>query len=115
MSVQITAENYEEEVLNSSEPVLIDFWAPWCGPCRMIGPVLEELAPKYEGRVKVVKINIDEEPELAQTFHVRSIPTLFAIKDGEVIDQMVGWGGKKKLEEAMDHLAKLSEKDESAA
>jgi thioredoxin 1 len=108
-TVQITTENFEEEVLNSTEPVIIDFWAPWCGPCRMIGPVLEELAPKYKGRVKVAKVNVDEEPALAQSFQVRGIPALYALRDGEVVDQMVGWGGKKRLEDALEKLATMSD------
>jgi len=108
-TVQVTTDNFEEEVIKSSQPVLIDFWAPWCGPCRMIGPVLEELAPQYEGRVKVAKVNVDEEPELAQAFQVRGIPALYAIKDGAVVDQMVGWGGKKRLEDAMAKLAEMGD------
>ena len=108
-TVQVTTENFEEEVLNSSEPVIIDFWAPWCGPCKMIGPVLEELAPKFKGRVKVAKVNVDEEPALAQSFQIRGIPALYALKNGEVVDEMVGWGGKKRLEDALENLAKMSD------
>lgn len=110
----ITSENFEEEVLKSSEPVLLDFWAPWCGPCRTIGPVLDELAPEYAGQIKVGKINVDEEPELAQSFKVRGIPALYALKDGEVVDQIVGWGGKKKLEDAFAKLASMADKKGAA-
>ena len=109
LTVQVTEANFEEEVLKSSEPVLIDFWAPWCGPCRMIGPVLDELAPQYEGRVKIAKVNVDEEPGLAQAFKVRGIPALFGFRDGEVVDEMVGWAGKKKLVDAVEKLANLGE------
>jgi len=110
-TIHVTADNFETEVLKAKEPVIIDFWAPWCGPCRQIGPVLDELAPEYVGRVKVAKVNVDEEPELAQAFRIRGIPTLYAMKGGEVIDQMVGWGGKKRLEDAFVKLAKMGAKD----
>jgi len=114
-TVEVTSENFEEEVLNSQEPVIIDFWAPWCGPCRMIGPVLEELAPDYLGRVKVAKVNVDEQPDLAQRFRVRGIPALYALKDGDVVDEMVGWGGKKRLVDAFEKLAAMSDVDGTAA
>ena len=107
MPVTITSENFEREVLQAEVPVLIDFWAPWCGPCRMIGPVLDALAPQYDGRVKVAKVNVDEEPALAQAFQVRGIPTLYAMHRGEVVDQMVGFGGKKQLEDAFARLAEI--------
>ena len=108
-TVHVTADNFEDEVLSSKEPVIIDFWAPWCGPCRMIGPVLDELAPQFEGRVKVAKVNVDEEPELAQSFQVRGIPALYAVKGGEVVDQMVGWGGKQRLVDAFNKLAEMND------
>ena len=109
-TIHITEANFETEVLQAKEPVLIDFWAPWCGPCRQIGPVLDELAPEYAGRVKVAKVNVDEEPGLAQAFQVRGIPTLYAMQGGEVIDQMVGWGGKQRLEDAFAKLATIGAK-----
>lgn len=108
-TVKVTTDNFETEVLKSSEPVLIDFWAPWCGPCRMIAPVLDELAPQYQGRVKVAKVNVDEEPALAQAFRVRGIPTLCAVKDGAVVDEIVGFGGKQMLVDAMEKLANMGE------
>jgi len=113
-TVHVTSENFEEVVMKSTEPVIIDFWAPWCGPCRMIGPVLEELAPEYKGRVKVAKVNVDEEPALAQEFQVRGIPALYALNGGEVVDQMVGWGGKQRLVDAFEKLAEMYVEGEDA-
>lgn len=86
----IGQESFEQEVLSSSLPVLIDFWAPWCGPCRMLAPTVDEIAAAYEGRIKVVKINVDDEPALAQRFGVMSIPTLVYVKDGQEAGRAVG-------------------------
>ena len=83
-------DNFEEKVLKSDRPVLIDFWAEWCGPCRMVAPVVEELAKNYAGKAVIGKVNVDEERGLAQKYRVFSIPTLFIFKDGEVVDQLVG-------------------------
>ena len=105
--VHITHENFQAEVLDATEPVFIDFWAPWCGPCRAIGPVLDELSATYQGKVKVAKVNVDEQPELSQAFQVRGIPTLYAMHRGEVVDQMVGFGGKRQLEQAFAKLAEI--------
>ena len=103
--IQVTADNFESEVIESTVPVVVDFWAPWCGPCRAIGPVLEELSSAYAGKVKVAKINVDEEAELANAFHVQSIPTLAARKGKEVVDLQVGFGGRPALEKLVDKLS----------
>jgi thioredoxin 1 len=99
---EFTDSNFSQEVLQSSEPVLVDFWAPWCGPCRRIGPVIEELAGEYNGSVKVGKINIDDNPGPAQTYGVMNIPTLLLFKQGEVVERFVGLHPKAKLQQAMD-------------
>ena len=96
--LKITGENFEEEVLKSDKPVLIDFWATWCGPCKMMGPVVEQLATEYEGRVKVGKVNVDEEMELAQKYQVMSIPAFLLFKDGKVEKQVMGARPKEDLE-----------------
>lgn len=93
----VTTDTFQQEVLESDVPVVADFWAPWCGPCRAIGPLLEQLGEQYEGRVKVVKVNVDQEGELAQAFEVRGIPNLLVFAGGEVVDQVVGFGGKAPL------------------
>ena len=96
--LKITRENFENEVMKSDIPVLIDFWAPWCGPCRMMGPIMEQLAEEYEGKAKVGKVNVDEEGELSQAFGVMSIPTIVLIKDGKVVKQAVGARPKAEVE-----------------
>ena len=95
--ITITKANFESEVLNSPIPVLIDFWATWCGPCRMIAPIIEEIANEYEGSIKVGKVNVDDEPELASSFRVISIPTIVLVKDGKVTASAVGYMTKDKL------------------
>ena len=88
--MNITKNNFEQEVLHSDRPVLIDFWAPWCGPCRMLSPVISEIAEEYGDKVKVCKVNVDDEGELAASFNVMSIPTLVVVKDGKVTNSVVG-------------------------
>ena len=98
MSVlHLTKETFAQEVLNTSLPVLIDFWAPWCGPCRMVSPMIDQIAQELKDSAKVCKINIDEEPELASAFGVMSIPTLLVIQEGKVVDQSVGLKAKEQI------------------
>ena len=91
-------ENFEKEVLNSETPVLVDFWAPWCGPCRIIAPVVEELSETYEGKLKVGKLNVDDNQKTSMKFGIRSIPTLLVFKDGEVAEQIIGAVPKTEIE-----------------
>lgn len=95
MTLKVDGSNFENEVIGSQVPVVVDFWAEWCGPCRMIGPALEELSSEYDGRVKIVKVNVDENPDLAARFGVRSIPMLAMFKQGSVVDVKVGASPKK--------------------
>lgn len=94
----ITKDNFEEEILNSTKPCLVDFWATWCGPCKMISPIIEELAEEYADTVKVCKINVDDEPELAIKYNVSSIPTVMLFENGNVKDTVVGYRPKESFE-----------------
>jgi thioredoxin 1 len=103
--VNLTKENFAAEVLKASAPVLVDFWAEWCGPCKMIGPILDELAEEYSGRVKIGKVNIDQQQELATEYGVRAIPTLLLFHQGQVADQMVGLRSKRDLKASLARVA----------
>ena len=102
--ITATEENFKSEVLESSQPVLVDFWAEWCGPCKMIAPAIEELAADFDGKAKVAKVNVDEQLNLAQQFGVRSIPTLLFFRDGKVAEQLVGAAQKDTLAEKLNNL-----------
>ena len=93
--MNITKSNFDSEVISSNIPVLVDFWAPWCGPCRMLSPVLEELGKEMPSQVKVVKVNVDEEPELASKFGIMSIPTVIAFKQGKATSKVIGFRAKE--------------------
>ena len=103
--VTLTKENFEKEVLQSSQPILVDFWAEWCGPCKMIAPLLDELATEYDGKVKIGKINTDEQQELAAQFNINAIPTLLFFKGGQVVNQMRGARSKRDFKQALDSVA----------
>lgn len=100
--VVLTKENFKNEVLESDLPVLVDFWATWCGPCRMLSPIIEEIAEEYEGSVKVGKVNVDDEPELAAQYGIESIPTVMYFRNGEVSDTAIGYRPKSEFEKMIN-------------
>jgi thioredoxin 1 len=101
-AAQVTDSTFKQEVLESEVPVLVDFWAPWCGPCRMVAPVVDEISEQYDGKVKVVKVNTDENPSVASQYGIRSIPTLMIFKDGQRVDMVVGAVPKTTLANTLE-------------
>ena len=100
--IELTDDTFEEEVLESDLPVLVDFWAEWCGPCRMVSPIVEELAEEYDGKAKFGKVDVDENADISMEYNIRSIPSLLIFKDGEVVDQVVGAVPKSQLKKKLD-------------
>ena len=99
--INLTSANFEQEVLQSEIPVLVDFYAEWCGPCKMLSPVIDEIANEYEGKAKICRVNVDEEMELAQQYRVMSVPTVLVFKNGQVSGTSIGYVGKEKLTEML--------------
>jgi thioredoxin 1 len=99
---EVTDANFETEVLKSDKPVLVDFWAPWCGPCRMVAPIVDELSDEYDGKVKFVKLNTDDNVRTASTYGIRSIPTLLVFKGGQPVGQIIGFRPKSDLKQRLD-------------
>ena len=102
MAVEFTDANFEELALNSDKPVIVDFWAEWCGPCRMVSPLIAELAQEYDGKAVIGKLNVDQNPEISMKYGIRSIPTVLYIKGGEVVDKMVGAAPKQQYASKLD-------------
>jgi thioredoxin 1 len=101
-AIKIESDNFDSEVLKSDTPVLVDFWAPWCGPCKMLTPIIDDLAKEYAGKVKVTKVNVDDNQELAAKFGIRGIPTIMVFKGGEAVSTLVGMQPKEQLAKALD-------------
>ena len=102
MEIELTSENFENEVLNAKTPVLVDFWASWCGPCKMVAPIIGELAGEYDGKAKVGKVNVDEQAELAMKYNIVSIPTVIQFNNGEIAEKLVGAYSKDDYEDILD-------------
>jgi thioredoxin 1 len=106
--IELTDANFEQEVLHSDVPVLIDFWAVWCGPCKMIAPYVEQIAGEYQGKVKVGKLDVDNNPQVSMQYGIRSIPTLLIFRDGKIADQIIGAVPKKTITEKLDAQLQLA-------
>jgi thioredoxin 1 len=105
-ALAVTDSTFKDEVLSAQQPVLVDFWATWCGPCRMVAPIVEEIAGEQEGKLKVAKVDVDQNPQIAQQFGVMSIPTLIVFKNGQAVERLVGYMPKAKLMQAIQpHLS----------
>src|SRR6185369_12319216 len=104
--IQLTDATFDKEVLESTQPVLVDFWAPWCGPCRMLAPIVEEVSKEYEGKVVVGKLNTDDNPSTASRYNISAIPTMLFFKNGQVVDQLVGVHNKRDIKSKIDALLK---------
>lgn len=100
--VKLTKDNYEQEVIKSDIPVIVDFWAQWCGPCRTVAPIMDELAEKYNGKVKIGKVNVDEESEVAAKYRIMSIPTIMVFKGGQIAEKVIGARSKDEFEKMID-------------
>ena len=105
MANAVTDGNFDSDVLRSPIPVLVDFWAPWCGPCRALGPVIDELSGEYEGKVSIMKMNVDENPSTPGKYGIRAIPTMILFKDGQVVEQVTGAVSKSSLKDILDKKA----------
>ena len=105
-AISVNKNNFNQEVLNSDKPVLMDFWAPWCGPCRMVGPIIDELATEYEGRVTIGKMDVDNNNDVVAQFGIRNIPTVLFFKDGKMVDKVVGATAKDKFVEKIEAMLK---------
>ena len=104
MEVKLSTENFTKEVLNSEKPVLVDFWATWCGPCKMIAPIISEISEEFNNKVKVGKVNVDEEKELAIKYGISSIPTLVIFKDGKIAKTLIGFRPKEEIKEVLNNI-----------